>query len=105
MISSRCTALTVILALLLGLGGVALAKSLDQSAGDDSPFGQPFEEDTEKETKCEVECDDDAALMFVAPVVLATAGAVHQFNEDRPGPVASATHELHAPRAPPASRS
>lgn len=105
MISSRWTALTVILALLLGLSGNALAKSLDQSPEDESPFGQPFEEDKEKETKSEVECDDETALMFVVPVVLPTAGAVHQLNEDRPGTVASATHALHAPRAPPASRS
>lgn len=105
MLFSRWTALTIILALLLGPAGLALSVALDLSAADDSPFSQPCEEDTEKESKSEIEFDDDTALMFVVPVALTTPGVIHQLNEDRPGTVASATHELHAPRAPPALRS
>ncbi len=105
MVSSRWTALTMILALLLGLTGIALSRTLDQSAGDKAPFSQPFEEDTEVESKSEVEGDDETALVFVIPTALATAGKIDHLNEDRPDAVESATHELHAARAPPALRS
>ncbi len=105
MFFSRWTALTIILALLLGPSGLVLSATLDQSAEDESPFGQPCEEDTKGESKSEIECDDDTALMSVVSIVLTTSGTAQHLNEDRPGTVKSATHELHAPRAPPASRS
>jgi hypothetical protein len=83
---------------------LALADPGDASPVDRSPLGETIEEDVETESKSELETDDDhddMSMLVVAPLTLSAGQTTHHLNEQRPGTVEVATHQLHAPRAPP----
>lgn len=104
MTSSRWAASLLSLVLLLGPTiGLALSASDESPSEDRSPLDQPFEEDVEKESRGEFEeDDDDTTMLLVASLKLLTGRSTRHPNEERPGTVEAATHQLHAPRAPPA---
>jgi hypothetical protein len=95
----------MVLALFLGSTfGLMQFADAEPVSSDDAPANQPFEEDNEEESQAEIERDDETAFVFVVPIAIAAAGSLNHLNDDRLGTVEAATRELHAPRAPPVSR-